>query len=195
MLLGDTFFSFCQSQLTRSQDAPTTANIFYQHLLEDLVDNRGDPGDGGADLMRYVNYQAFLANLMEVGVFLPGPGSALYAMRGAFEESHKEESPGIQDAWVLGAAQWILWNGQGLFKLLLWPTDAYVPSIKNNEPVSMWMRDGKLEGTQQVALESWHAWNSRFGEIAGDGAVGEECRRVAGKAAGMMDMLEGGMLF
>ena len=39
----------------------------------------------------------------------------------AFEESRKDESPEIQEAWILGAAQHILWSGQTLFKLLLWP--------------------------------------------------------------------------
>jgi hypothetical protein len=163
--------------LTYAQDAPTTVNTFYQHLLEDLVDNRGNPGDDGADPSRYVNYQAFVANLMEVGVWLPGPSLALYAMRGTFQESHEGEGPAIRDAWALGAAQWILWNGQGLFKLVLWPGD------------------GKMEEMQQITLKDWHTWRARFREIAGSGKFGEECRTVAGKAANMMDMLERVMSF
>lgn len=148
--------------------------------------------------MRYVNYQAFLANFMEVGVWLPGPSSALYAMRGAFEkECHeKDNNPAIRDAWVLGAAQWILWNGQGLYKLVLWPGDVYVPSEHG------WRASGsmdqKTEEMQQVIkLQNWYTWKAGFREIAGssNGEVGGKCRILAAKAADMMDILERGMLF
>jgi hypothetical protein len=41
-------------------------------------------------------------------------------MNSAFpeDEDHSQDTPEIRDAWVLGAAQWILWNGQQLFKLV-----------------------------------------------------------------------------
>lgn len=43
-------------------------------------------------------------------------------MNNAFseDEDHSQDTREIRDAWVLGAAQWILWNGQQLFKLLHW---------------------------------------------------------------------------
>lgn len=94
--------------------------MYYQNLWEDVVDNIRDPGDDDADPARFVNYQAFMANLQDIGVWLPGSTDAVQVLNQAFSITDRESDPAaIQDAWILGAAQWILWYGQGLFKQIL----------------------------------------------------------------------------
>ncbi|OBT53593.1 hypothetical protein VE04_06284 [Pseudogymnoascus sp. 24MN13] len=58
-----------------------------------------DPGDDDATLERFVNFHSFLAYLMNSGMCLATSEDALRTMRRVFEES-----TGIQDAWVMGAA-------------------------------------------------------------------------------------------
>lgn len=111
-------------------------------------------------------------------MWLPSLDGAMGTIEQAFEESHKGESPQIQDAWVLGAAQHILWSGQTLFKLLLWP---------RNEESNF--------SDRGVALGKWHTWKDEFRKVSGDDGRGEECRGVAKRAVDIMEALEKGMVF
>lgn len=147
-------------------------NAFYQHLAEDVTDNNSSPEDDDVTPDRYINFQAFLANLMQAGLWLPSPNGALIAMRGAFEQNNEGKSPAIQEAWIMGAAQWILWNGQGLFKLLLWPTDT------------------PLKGEEPFTRKSWQDWTSGFQVIAESDRYGEECMLIAQHSAQLMHALE-----
>lgn len=83
------------------------------------------PGDDGTDSARYINFQAFLAHVHSAGLFLANADYARYAMQSAFNENHSEESRQVQDAWVLGAAQWGLWYGQEMFKVLMWSKETF----------------------------------------------------------------------
>ncbi|KAH8692735.1 hypothetical protein BGW36DRAFT_362284 [Talaromyces proteolyticus] len=84
-----------------------------------------NPANGPA---RYINSQAFQVHLNETGVFLAYPLEVLKAMNGALEDEHSQDNPEVRDAWVLGATQWILWNGQQLFKLMWWRDELGTPS-------------------------------------------------------------------
>jgi hypothetical protein len=109
---------------------------------------------------------------MEASLWLPSPNGALIAMRGAFEQDDEGKNPAIRKAWIMGAAQWILWNGQGLFKLLLWPTDT------------------KLQGEEPFTRKSWRDWTSGFQNIAKSDRYGEECKSVATHAAQLMHTID-----
>lgn len=52
-------------------------------------------------------------------------------MNSAFseDEDHLQDTPEVRDAWVLDAAQWILWNGQQLFKLVHWREELGTSSV------------------------------------------------------------------
>jgi Protein of unknown function (DUF3632) len=98
----------------------------------------------------------------------PNSQYALWTIRHAFEENHEKESLAIQDAYVMGAAQWVFWYGQRLFKICGWP----------------WFRKGN------VARKNWHIWKKEFREVASSDKFGEECIAIARKAAERMDVLE-----
>ncbi|KAI9818968.1 MAG: hypothetical protein M1832_004136 [Thelocarpon impressellum] len=75
--------------------------------------NSPDPDNPGA----YVNFHAFAANLADRGIFTTYPTWAIWAQREAHED--RREQGVIGDAYVLAAAQWILWYRQSLFKQVL----------------------------------------------------------------------------
>lgn len=103
--------------LTIIQNTQIGADSFYQTLQENIID---DKPWTETDPARYINFQAFEAHPNDTGIFLASPNQALQAMNSAFSEykDHPQDTPEIRDAWVLGAAQWILWNGQQLFRLV-----------------------------------------------------------------------------
>ncbi|KFZ23054.1 hypothetical protein V502_02464 [Pseudogymnoascus sp. VKM F-4520 (FW-2644)] len=157
---------------------PEAIQSFYQQLGEDITDARMDPGDDDASPERFVNFHSFLAHLMNSGMWPATPEGALQTMRRAFEENHEKENTEIQDAWVMGAAQWILWSGQVLLESLLW--------LCNNENI---ISDGK------DVLEKWHTWKDEFRKVSEGNGHGEECKVTAKKAGDIMEALERGMLF
>jgi hypothetical protein len=69
--------------------------------------------------MHYVNFQAFLANVFALHVWEPTPDLAIWAMSRAFGSKSLTVEPKYRDYQIMGAAQWLLWNGQELFKILL----------------------------------------------------------------------------
>jgi hypothetical protein len=137
-----------------------------------------DPGADDSDPARFVNYEAFQVHIIESGMWAPSLDGAMDTIERAFEESHKDESPEIQDAWALGAAQHILWGGQTLFKLLIWPRN-----------------EKNILSDRGVALGKWHSWRDGFQKVSEDDGHGEECREVAKRAVGIMESLEKGMVF
>lgn len=163
-------------ELTIEKDPVEAIHFFYQDLSEALNENtNGGPGDDDEPPMYYVNYQAFLANLEDIGLFVPGPRSAILAMRSAFQDIDEKEGPEIRGAWIMGAAQWILWNGQGLFKQLLWP--------------------GNNQTGMRFDMSVWRAWNNGFKDTAARGDFGKECKNVSKRAFEIMDVLEKQMSF
>lgn len=68
----------------------------------------------------------------------------------------------------MGAAQWIFWYGQRLYKICGWR------SFKKG----------------QIARKDWHNWKKEFREVAGSDKLGEECIAIAIRAAEEMDVLE-----
>ncbi|KAH8694029.1 hypothetical protein BGW36DRAFT_361851 [Talaromyces proteolyticus] len=161
----------------QSKEKPIATENFYQHLSEDISDNLADPGDDDTEPVRYINFQSFLAHLMGLGLFHADTHDAERAMRLAFEQDHADESIVIHDAWILGAAQWILWYGQELFKLLLWK--------ENGEEAF------EKDKTGSTILKKWDSWKGKFEEATGEsGGHGDECRKVAKRAVEIMAVLE-----
>ena len=137
-----------------------------------------------------MNYHAFLANIEQGHVFRSDPPFALWAMRDAFEKNQESEPSSVRDAYVLGAAQWVLWNGQNLSTQIRYPGDV------SSEDRGMW-RPGELyHGEPLFDIPRWHFWRDGFRAVAGGKhEASDECKAVAVKAADMMDALEKNMTF
>ena len=101
---------------------------------------------------RYVNFHAFLANLDERRILPTNPTWAIWALCDAHEDI-REEQGSIRDAYVLGAAQWIIWYGQSLFKQILFSEDVSTDDLRSWSPGPLY--DGKkvLFSPQMAFLE------------------------------------------
>ncbi|KFZ23055.1 hypothetical protein V502_02465 [Pseudogymnoascus sp. VKM F-4520 (FW-2644)] len=162
---------------------------FYACLREDVWDYHPDPGSDGEDPVRYVNYQAFVSLVNEGSFWNPSTGDALAIMEITFTEDHKKEASTVRDAWVMGAAQWILWGGQSLLKLHLNPRDEMVPTgILSKSELE------RIMNLKRITLHTWHIWTGEFRKTAESDEFGVECRDVAKRAADLMEVLEKAML-
>lgn len=133
---------------------------------------------------RYVNYHAFVANIQQCHVFRSNPKYAIWAMRDAFEENRDDKPRSVRDAYIMGAAQWILWNGQNLFTQIRYPGD------QESSPGKL-SRDGPT-----ITLQEWRSWRDSFKAVTVEKYdSGDECKAVAVRAADMMDAFERNMSF
>ena len=112
-------------------------------------------------------------------------------MRTAFEEKKPEEA-WEQDCNIMAAAVWILGYGQTLFKLIVYD---HLEEDKTDRG-SWWFGDEfagpPMEGR---SIERWRYWKSGFEAVEGDPNASDECRKVALKAAKLMEALEESSLF
>lgn len=143
--------------------------------------------------MAYVNFHAFVANLDERRIFRTRPTWAIWAMRDAHETSLAQNGNSTRDEHVLAAAQWILWYGQTLFKGIICLGDT--PG-----DLGPWTPGLLYGGRADLSIERWHFWRHGFRAVGFGGkederAYGEVCRKVAARAAEMMDALEKEMIF
>ncbi|KUL83911.1 hypothetical protein ZTR_06854 [Talaromyces verruculosus] len=78
-------------------------------------------------------------------------------MNSAFseDEDHSQDTPEIRDAWVLGAAQWILWNRQQLFKLVQWREELDTSSV-------LVERHRDEPGNPILRTDCWNDWKRGF---------------------------------
>jgi len=140
----------------------------------------------------YVNFHAFAANLFEHRIFRTDPTWAIWAQREAHENIPAEEFS-IHAAYVLAAAQWILWSGQSLFKQVIVTGDVSPRELQFWTP-------GPLYGVDsQLSLRRWRFWKDGFSNVAFSGekeekALVQECNKVAAKASQLMDSLERSMM-
>jgi hypothetical protein len=149
-------------------------------------------GPAEDDPAAWPNLHAFFAHVEDCHIRRPSPLFAIWAMRDAFEYNPDDEKypfEGIQDQKVLAAAQHILWNGQSLFKQVMYPGDVSSDDMQSWEPEPLY------DGKPLLSLDRWRFWSRGFQAAAGNSALGDECRSVARKAANTMDSLEQSMMF
>ena len=157
----------------------------------------------------YVNFHAFAANLHERCVMRTRPTWAIWAQREAHEEGRLKEDAALREVPVMAAAQWIFWYGQSFFKQVLYPGDVTSKDLQH------WTPGPLYHGKNYLDLQRWHFWRDGFNAVAasssssslsggkggekgnatGEEGYGDECRRLAKKAANIMDALEREMTF
>ena len=143
------------------------------------------------DPRRWVNYNAFATHLSERHWKSTDPIWAIQAMREAHEDA-LDGPQSVRDALVMAAAQGVFWYGQSLFKQVL--------HSAGPEDTGDWSCGSLYKGEAGLTLQRWYFWRDGFKDVAsgakgGEKGLGEECRRVAGKAAVGMDALESMMTF
>lgn len=114
----------------------------------------------------------------------------------AHRSAHEEQQEGteeIRSAYILGAAQWILWYGQSLFKQVLYPGDP-------PEDLRPWNPGPLYDGKASLSLHRWHFWRDSYkaiasGERQGEESFSQECKDIAAKAVSMVDSFERNMSF
>ncbi|KAK2736251.1 hypothetical protein FQN57_000849 [Myotisia sp. PD_48] len=160
----------------------------YQELGEAIRDRFSWPDKDNPS--EYVNYQAFVANIEACHIFRSDPTYAIWTMRDAFEETHKAGI--IRDAYILGAAQHILWSGQYVFQQLLFPGDISDSDRRKWSPGPLYRGDGV---EPLLTLHRWHFWANSFKAVAMEKNSSDECKAVAKKAASLMNFIERDMTF
>lgn len=134
-----------------------------------------------------------MANLYSTGVWGTSPGSAVEVLRVVFEtEPLYEEEVWERDCNIMAAAQWILWHGQTLLKLVVSGQSENAPST-----TVLW-RLGKAYTGPSIeprSIERWRFWKACFEAVENVADASEECKNVASKTARVMASLEDGMLF
>ncbi|KAJ5105411.1 hypothetical protein NUU61_002758 [Penicillium alfredii] len=129
------------------------------------------------------NFSAFLAHVSSAHIGRHDPSDALMTMQNALETPLDGETLADRKLEIITAAQYILWDGQGLFKHALCPYP--------NDGRGDWKPGLLCIGEHGLTLERWRFWKKKFERItAGDSGVDEECREVSRKAVVLMDAIE-----
>ncbi|KAK1762555.1 hypothetical protein QBC33DRAFT_461266, partial [Phialemonium atrogriseum] len=128
----------------------------FQLLWESIVDWASGPDEENHNA--WVNINAFKANLFATGVWGTSPGQSLKTLCDAFETKKPEEA-WERDCKVMAAAQWILWHGQTLFKLIIYDHLEEPPGEGSN-----WGFGNELEGSKMPprSVERWRFWKAGF---------------------------------
>jgi hypothetical protein len=137
----------------------------------------------------WVNLNAFMANLFATGIWGTSQGKALEILREAFE-SKKPKETWERDCNTMAAAQWIFWQGQPLFKLVIY-------DYPEEDGVKQW-RIGKAYAGPPMnprSIERWRFWKSGFEATEKEPDADEECKNLAKRAPRLMASLEEAMFF
>ena len=135
-----------------------------------------------------MNFHAFAAKLQQRRVLHSSATWAIWAMHDAHERQQEEENI-IQDAFILGAAQWIFWYGQCLFEHVLSPGDV------SSDDLRAWTPGPLYNGQANLSIDRWRFWRDGFQSAstlkeADESTLAQERRAVAGEATLIMDAIE-----
>lgn len=132
-----------------------------------------------------------MANLFSTGVWGTSPGKSIETLREVFEKETPEEV-WERDSNIMAAAQWILWHGQTLFKLII-----YDHGEGETEDEEYWWFGKAFPGPaiKPRSIERWRFWKAGFEAVEKLSNASDECKKNAKKAACVMAALEEGMLF
>ncbi|ERS97286.1 hypothetical protein HMPREF1624_06618 [Sporothrix schenckii ATCC 58251] len=137
----------------------------------------------------YVNASAFRAKLCAMCTWGAPPGPGFDIFRDLFETDKQYSSAFVKNTLVKGAAQWVLWNGHGMFSYILYDQDGdgrFVANVGNA---------AGLPPFQARSVERWRYWASKFEEVGTWSDATDECKDLAARAARIMHALAENMVF
>ena len=132
-----------------------------------------------------------MANLFATGIWGLTQGQSLAAMRDAFE-TEKPQAAWERDCNTMAAAQWILWHGQNLFKLIIYDNLEEKADDRGN-----WWFGKELAGSSMKprSVERWGFWKTGFEAVESDPDASDECKKLASRVAELMASIEQSLLF
>jgi hypothetical protein len=137
--------------------------------------------------IEWVNINAFQASLFATGIWGASKGTSVTMMRWVFEKAKKNEV-WEQEADIMAAAQWIIWFGHNLFKLILYD------DVSLDDDDAWRMGDGITDTSMQPrSVERWRFWKAGFDAVAANENTGSDCKKLAARAAGLMGSIEQAM--
>ncbi|OIW30735.1 hypothetical protein CONLIGDRAFT_289437 [Coniochaeta ligniaria NRRL 30616] len=170
-------------------------NVSFSDALWDDYDNAEcyNP-DHQSDLDQWVNFNAFLANLDALN-FWRGESHYLYRTMaytfkhppeglGGFYKDPNDVQIGLRgrDANVVAAAQWILWDGQNVRRLALYPRPPQGATLSKELYFNV--------ESAATSLELWQIWKGGFKSASEEESASKESRDVALRAYTLMETLE-----
>lgn len=157
-----------------------------RRFSESIIDNLQGPDPKNP--AGYPNFHSFLAKVG--GIILASkkdPTWTLWTLRHALEEDAEDAaSQAERDAYVLGAAQHILFRGLDLIQWVAYP------GITGNSQQTSWRPGSKYSGSSELNLERWLFWRDSF-RAAAQSSTDEEVRSVAEKTVALMNALQAAM--
>lgn len=161
--------------------------------VSEIVD-RSDP----KELQAWVSCCAFEAKLDALNVYGHEPPYIRMTMETTFDKPEDEadcrwhaNAPGVErayrDAFIMGAAQWIIWDGQTLYRRALYKGFVNGPITTSSGVENAYI------GMTLVTLEKLKLWKQGFGDAAEEEGISEEAKEVALRAFRIMDVLETAM--
>lgn len=141
-----------------------------------------DPDDP-EEYAQGLNSSAFLARLTQSG-FLHSP-FPIWVMRWSLEDTVDDHK--VRDCLVTSAALWIAFAGQAIYTQVV-----EAPLPEKTEGI---YKNGNLYHGPEMGLERWVFWKKVLTATSNDKEASEECQRLAGNAADLMDAIEQNVAF
>jgi hypothetical protein len=151
-----------------------------------------DP-ENPSELQGWVNFSAFQANLDALNVWSQETPFIAMTLDPVFEKprgpadfSWHPNAPDVErtyrDAYIMAAAQWIIWDGQNLYRRALY----------KGPPKGSRLSDDTFFDVEKtsVTLDRWKFWKQGFKAVPDEDGVSGECKDVALRAYTLMDALE-----
>lgn len=138
----------------------------------------------------WVNFHSFAAKL-EAWIWCPRikPTWAIWAMRDAFEERDAYyESDEVRYAYVLAAAQYVLYRGQDIIQHMA------CPGVVSDDDKQHWKAGPKYSGPASLSPERWCFWRDGFRAAAASEAAPGEVKNVVERAVMLMAALHAASL-
>lgn len=106
--------------------------------------------------------------------------------RGPVDYSWHPNAPEVErpyrDAWIMAAAQWIIWDGQNLYRRVVYKGPPQGSKLSDDSFFD-------VEKTR-VTKERWQFWKRGFKNVLGEVGAGGQCKDVAMRAYTLMEALE-----
>lgn len=118
-------------------------------------------------------------------------------LESTFDKAHHESdwnwhpnAPGVErpyrDAFIMGSAMWIIWDGQTIYRRALYQGPM-------QEPLAYLPEKGIYNEKPLVTIDMLKSWKHGFKEAAGEEGICEEAKELALKSYRIMDALETSM--